>query len=630
MLYAYWKDNRHMEHAVFELFFRKNPFKGEFTVFAGLDEVVNYLSHFQFSDVELEYLKTILPNAEEEFFDVYLRSLDLSNVTIRSVPMGCLVFPRCPLLQVEGPLGICQLIETTLLNLVNYPSLIATNAARMRLAVSLPPIYMRGGGGGEDEENSDGMRFMFRSFSVDESKQQQQSQSSNEQQPPKDQILDDDDGIIGGTNEKEEEEEDTEEENVFDNEPTSPQPPNPKDIQLLEFGLRRAQGPDGGFSASKYSFVGGFDGSSNVLSGLKANIPIKGTHAHSFVMSYGNEDLVKCENTCSSLSPKEEDQSIDITFYDLCLKVRATLGWEDTNDGEMAAFMTYAAAFPNTFLALVDTYNTLRSGVRNFIIVSLGLVHFGYFPLGIRLDSGDLAYLSKECRKTFMRMGSMKEVSITLNENEENIRIPTACFSKSKIVASNDINEKVLLALHQQVHCIDVFGIGTNLVTCQAQPALGCVYKLVELNGKGRIKLSEVTTKVQIPGSKRVYRFCGSSGYPLVDVMQVHTEEPPQEGVQMLVRHPFHEIKRVNVTPKTIIPLLQPLFEDGQLVENAYENFNLDLKKAKKFVNSQLRGFRVDHIRFSNPTPYKVSVSQSLYSYLHDMWLQESPVQELT
>jgi nicotinate phosphoribosyltransferase len=200
----------------------------------------------------------------------------------------------------------------------------------------------------------------------------------------------------------------------------------------------------------------------------------------------------------------------------------------------------------------------------------------------------------------------------------------------SKIVASNDINESVLLSLHQQGHCIDTFAIGTNLVTCQAQPALGCVYKLVELNGKGRIKLSEEITKVQIPACKNVYRLYGSSGTPLVDLMQQRTEEPPQAGSSILVRHPFQEIKRANVTPSRVEPILHTIFEHGRIVDNAEETFHLELVHAKKYLLKQLKTIRNDHIRFSNPTPYKVSVSSSLYDYMHDMWMDESPIQELS
>ena len=177
-------------------------------------------------------------------------------------------------------------------------------------------------------------------------------------------------------------------------------------------------------------------------------------------------------------------------FKQMVLDYRAEMGWESsTNDGELAAFICYAIAFPNTFLALVDTYDTLGSGCKNFVCVALALDDLGFTPRGIRLDSGDLAYFSNGAREMFVQFGERKN---------------RAFFAELQIVASNDINEPVLHALAKQKHSITTFGIGTNLVTCQAQPALGCVYKLVEINGKPRIKLSQDIAKVLIPGRKEV------------------------------------------------------------------------------------------------------------------------------
>jgi nicotinate phosphoribosyltransferase len=168
-------------------------------------------------------------------------------------------------------------------------------------------------------------------------------------------------------------------------------------------------------------------------------------------------------------------------------RLRATHA-PDTNEGELAAFTAYAAAFPSKFLALIDTYDTLHSGLPNFLCVAAALAECGYSAVGVRLDSGDLAYLSKEVRRGFAASAAAHGVE-------------TAAF---KIVASNNINERVLHALEKQGHDIDTFGIGTHLVTCQRQPALGMVYKLVEVNGSPRIKLSQELTKVTIPGRKDV------------------------------------------------------------------------------------------------------------------------------
>ena len=181
----------------------------------------------------------------------------------------------------------------------------------------------------------------------------------------------------------------------------------------------------------------------------------------------------------------------------------------------MCAFISYAQAFPNGFLALIDTYDTLHSGLRNFLLVAYVLHKFGYSPVGIRLDSGDLAWLSLECRAAFEQFAKEHDVP---------------SFAAMKIVASNDINESILVSLEDQGHSIDAFGIGTNLVTCQAQPALGMVYKLVEIDGKPRIKLSNDLSKITIPGRKKLYRLIGKKGVPLIDVMLKSDESPPEPG----------------------------------------------------------------------------------------------------
>lgn len=176
---------------------------------------------------------------------------------------------------------------------------------------------------------------------------------------------------------------------------------------------------------------------------------------------------------------------------------RSVLGYGRSNSGELAAFIAYAQSFPTNLLCLVDTYDTLNSGVPNFLCVALALSDIGHKPVGIRLDSGDLAYLSKKAREMFCQVAK---------------RFDKPFFADLMIVASNDINEPVLYALAKQGHSIDAFGVGTHLVTCQAQPALGCVYKLVEINGHPRIKLSQEITKVTMPCRKNVYRLYAANG----------------------------------------------------------------------------------------------------------------------
>ncbi len=231
------------------------------------------------------------------------------------------------------------------------------------------------------------------------------------------------------------------------------------------------------------------------------------------------------------------------------LKYKRELGYTIPSIGELSAFIAFAQAFPNNFLALLDTYDTLQSGLPNFICVALALIEIGRKPVGVRLDSGDLAYLSKETRRTFRKVDAIYGTNLA---------------GSCTIVASNDINEAVLLSLADQGHEIDTFGIGTNLVTCQAQPALGMVFKLVEINGSPRIKLSQDMAKVTMPGAKEVYRLLGSDGVPLLDVIIRAGETRPMPGRRMLCRHPFDETKRVYVTPKAVIPLLRLVWKGSK------------------------------------------------------------------
>lgn len=545
MAYAYWKAGRHMEHTVFDTFFRKCPFRGEFTLFAGLEEVLRLVQSFRFLPADLEYIRShpSFADADPEFFTSYLGVVDCSEVQIFAVKEGGVVFPRIPLVRLEGPLGICQLLETTILNLVNFPSLIATNAARHR----------RVAGPGKT---------------------------------------------------------------------------------LLEFGLRRAQGPDGGMTASRYSYIGGFDGTSNVAAGKRFGIAVSGTHAHSLVTSYFSLSEITNHTLLSATGERHD-------FLALCLKYRDSLGYTGTgtNDGELAAFIAYAQAFPKTFLALVDTYETLKSGVPNFVCVGLALLELGYQPLGIRLDSGDLAYLSLAARAIFEEVDGFG-----LN--------PFSFAASCKIVASNDINEAVLVSLNEQGHSIDTFGIGTNLVTCQAQPALGMVYKLVEINGRPRIKLSQEVSKVTLPAKKQVYRLVGRDGGPLADLLcRESGDAVPVPGEPYLCRHPSDDTKQVRVKPSAVIPLLHRVWVGARYAAyclsrglepdvtaltpaQAAAGVNLryrfpSLSEVRAYSKLQLLALRDDHKRPLNPTPYKVSVSADFYKSVKELRELEVPVPSL-
>ncbi|KAJ8610160.1 hypothetical protein CTAYLR_008729 [Chrysophaeum taylorii] len=512
MAYIYWKQGRQDEAACFELFFRKNPFNGEFTIFAGLDEALRFVANFRFTDADIVYLRKMLPEAEEGFFE-WARHLDCRGLKIYAIREGTVVFPVEPLMRVHGPLAVAQLLETTLLNLVNYASLVCTNAARYRLTA-------------------------------------------------------------GG------------------------------DKKLFEFGTRRAQGPDGSLSASRYAYVGGFDGTSNVLAGMKLGLPVDGTHSHAFVQSYGGLDDLPASTTVNGVDIKGA-----------ALRWRATLGYDDDrlHDGELAAFVSYAISFPKKFVALVDTYSTLETGLKNFACVALALWEAGFQARGIRIDSGDLAYLSREARALFDGLAK---------------RYPerASCLATVAITASNDINENVLASLRDQDHAIDAFGIGTHLVTCHAEPALGGVYKLVEINDRPTIKLSNDVSKTTIPCAKAPYRLISKNNLMLLDLLVPARYAPPEVNERVLCRHPFDHEKRVYVVPSVVIALHQLVFDgdaDGQLARPSLEDI-------KRRVKKQLTLVREDILRRSNPTPYKVAVTPELFTFFLDIRQRNEPIVELT
>ncbi|XP_062546673.1 nicotinate phosphoribosyltransferase isoform X2 [Armigeres subalbatus] len=672
MAYAYWKSGKIDDQAVFDLFFRTNPFNGEFTIFAGLEECLKFMESFHYSETDIEYLKHALPQGiEEEFFE-YLSQLTAKDVTLFALKEGSVAFPRVPLIKVAGPLIIVQLLETTLLTLVNYASLMATNAARYRMVAG-------------------------------------------------------------------------------------------RHINLLEFGLRRAQGPDGGLSASKYAYIGGFDGTSNVLAGKLFNIPVKGTHAHAYITSFtGTQELKTRVLAHKETGDKRDLLELAVEHRVLLSKV-LDISTDESSEGELAAMVSFAIAFPNGFMALVDTYDVksqttmmttptvlttddpdadtapadedpaeaqqtelneseeredsggpvdsstcyycsggmarvndycengnlqqgddtnddasatdppeadtenahqgltngnglmssemngddggeddgmtpppmcanceanarnargcvirhlksvgkcFRSGLLNFCAVALALNDQGYRAVGIRIDSGDLAYLSCLARETFERIS-------------EQFKLPW--FSKLTIVASNDINEETILSLNEQGHKIDCFGIGTHLVTCQRQPALGCVYKMVEINAQPRIKLSQDVVKVTMPGNKNVFRLYGADGHALIDLLQRVDESPPEVGQKVLCRHPFQESKRAYVIPTHVEALYDVYWADGRVTQAMPS-----LEEVRDRVQNSLKTLRQDHKRTLNPTPYKVAVSDNLYNFIHDLWLQNAPIGELS
>ena len=314
---------------------------------------------------------------------------------------------------------------------------------------------------------------------------------------------------------------------------------------VLEFGLRRAQGPDAGIYGARAAMIGGCAGTSNVLTGQLFDVPIGGTHAHSWVMSFPDE---------------------------------------------LSAFRAYAEMYPGGCLLLVDTYNTLKSGVPNAITVFKELRAKGYEPTGIRLDSGDLAYLSKRARKMLDEAG----------------------FENAKIFASGDLDENVIWDLKMQGARIDVYGVGTKLITSDDLPALGGVYKLAAevVNGKmiPKIKISENAVKVTNPGYKQVLRIYGrADGKAVADLITLDEEKINTEA-PLTIFDPVDTWKRMTITDFTVKPLLVPVFKDGKKVYDSPS-----LKEIQKNYFAQMDTFWDEYKRLTRPHVYKVDLSDKLY-----------------
>lgn len=287
-----------------------------------------------------------------------------------------------------------------------------------------------------------------------------------------------------------------------------------------------------------------------------------------------------------------------------------------------------------------------------------------------------IAIIFSFCRKVrayFRDIDRLLPSLLVLDTNTDDtpIIMSFSFASQCRIVASNDIDEDIILALNREGHEIDVFGIGTHLVTCQKQPALGCVYKLVEVNGIPRIKLSQEASKMVIPGKKEVYRLYGKDGHPLVDIMTLSSHPPttanhnsndgsssgtsrsnsnsgpiipPSAGSRILARHPFVDSKRAFVVPARVENMLRLVFDgsNGGIQVLTAEKATAEkaaavagssvipsLSLAKAHCRIQLAEMREDHIRPLNPTPYKISVSDELHGFIKELWLSELPVKEL-
>jgi nicotinate phosphoribosyltransferase len=453
MACGYWKAGVTDKEAVFHLFFRSQPFGSGFSIACGLHDAIEYLQNLRFHDDELAYLRT-LTGADGsqlfpgEFLD-YLRDLRWT-CEVDAILEGTVVFPHEPLLRVQGPLLQCQLVETALLNILNFQTLVATKAARVCIAA--------------------------------------------------------------------------------------------RGDSVLEFGLRRAQGIDGALSASRAAYVGGCSATSNVMAGQRLGIPVRGTHAHSWIMSF---------------------------------------------DSEEEAFQAYAAAMPNNTVFLVDTYDTL-TGVKRAVDAGRWLREGGHKLGGIRLDSGDLAWLSIEARRLLDEAG----------------------FTDAAIVASNDLDEQTIASLKQQGARIGIWGVGTKLVTAYDQPALGGVYKLSAIRRPGeswkhRIKLSEQIAKISTPGIQQVRRFRRDGllvGDMIFDLDHARDEQ------RVIVDRTDPTRRKLIPADATTEDLLAPIFRAGNLV---YEMPSLEVVRDR--AADQLASLHETHKRFLKPHEYPVGLSPALH-----------------
>jgi nicotinate phosphoribosyltransferase len=453
MAYGYWKSGLARRDAAFHITFRDAPFDGGFTVAAGLAPALELLTNLRFDTGDREFLAGLRGNDRRPLFEpAFLDELLALRVSLDldAVPEGTVVFPHEPLLRVTGPLLQAQLVETALLNLINFQTLIATKAARVCLAA--------------------------------------------------------------------------------------------RGDAVIEFGLRRAQGFDGGVSAARAAFIGGCDSTSNVLAGKLFGIPVRGTHAHSWVMCF-------------------EDES--------------------------RAFSAWAEAMPNNAVFLVDTYDSLQ-GVRHAIVVAQGLRERGHELAGIRLDSGDLAYLSIEARRLLDEAG----------------------FPDASIIASSELDEHVIASLKEQGAAIDVWGAGTRLVTGHASSALNGVYKLAALRDEAgqwqpKIKLSEQTAKVSVPGVLQVRRF-QQAGEFVADAVFDTTQGTDTPWTLIDARDPLRQKSVPEGT--SFEDLLVPVLRGGTPVYTPPP-----LADSRQRTLEQLSHFHAGVKRLVNPHLYPAGLERSLF-----------------
>lgn len=454
MMQGYFKAGNN-DMAVFDAFYRSNPSKGGYAIFAGLEQVIEYIEHLHFDEDDITYLRSL--NIFDEDFLEYLANFRFSG-DIYALMEGTVMFPREPMVKVVAPIMEAQLIETALLNIINHQSLIATKASRVCHAAQ-----------------GDG---------------------------------------------------------------------------VMEFGLRRAQGPDSGVYGARAAMIGGCKGTSNVLAGQMFDVPVLGTHAHSWIMSFPDE---------------------------------------------YTAFKTYANLYPNACTLLVDTYDTLHSGVPNAIRVFSELRDAGIHPksYGVRMDSGDLAYLSKEVRKMLDEAG----------------------FTDAVIAASNDLDEYLIESLKSQGATITSWGVGTNLITSKDCPSFGGVYKLAAITDKNgnfipKIKKSENIEKVTNPGNKTVYRVYDKANNKIIADLITLADEVYDDAKELVLFDPNAPWKKTKLAGGTYIlrELLIPVVKKGEAIYHSPKVMDI-----RKYCNKEKDTLWDGSKRFSFAQLPRVDLSQKLY-----------------
>lgn len=456
MMNGYDFNQKNDEIMVFDMFYRKNPNNGGYTIVCGINEVIDYVENLKFTKEDIDYLRK--QDIFNEEFLKYLESFKFEG-EIYAVEEGSIMFPNEPIIRVKAKAMQAQFIETAILCIVNFQTLIATKASRICYSAM-----------GDD---------------------------------------------------------------------------------VMEFGLRRAQGPDAGLYGAKAAVIGGCIGTSNVLAGKMFDVPVLGTHAHSWVQSF---------------------------------------------DSELEAFRAYAKTYPTKTMLLLDTYDTLGSGIVNAITVFKELREQGYEPLGVRLDSGDLEFLSKEVRK----------------------RLDETGFENVKITASNDLDENTITSLKNQGAKIDVWGVGTKMITSFDWAALGGVYKLCAVIKDGetipKIKISEDPVKINNPYPKNIYRIYGADDNKARADLIVMEDEEINENEPLTIFDPVHTWKKMTFKNFYVKKLLQPLFIDGKCVRD-----KRSVSEIRKHTDEEKESLWIQYRRNQNPQIYKVDLSKKLWTLRNEL-----------